>query len=82
MKTFVDNLDYLFRTAGIVSIIQLRDDIRNVIKLISDSKVLDNESKKMLNELMIIFIKVYGDSKIEELRKSFHDKINNFNYKI
>lgn len=74
-KQFVDNLDYIFKSAGVVSIIQLSDNIKDVLRLIKDSKYLDNESKKMINELLAIFVKVYGDSKFEELREKFYSTI-------
>ena len=69
-KEFIYNLDYVFKTAKVTSILQLKENKKYVMDLIYDSKYLDSESKKYISELISIFIKVYGDSKLEEFKSN------------
>ena len=67
-ESFINNLDYVFKEAGITSIMDIKTKKRSIINLITSSKDMSNHSKKLLTEFVMLIIKCFSEVKKEELK--------------
>ena len=72
-KEFVENIDIILEKAGVDSILDLKEDGKNVINLIYESKDINNHTKAMLEDFFNIVIECIKNIKKEEV-KSFINK--------
>lgn len=70
-KEFVNNLFYILEKANVNSILDLKENINNIISLIKESTNLDKNTKHILQEFILIVIKCYEDSSLEEIKEKF-----------
>lgn len=67
-KAFINNLDYILKEANITSILEIKTKKRNLLNLIAKSKNMNNRTKKVLTEFIVLIIKCFGNVKKEELK--------------
>lgn len=67
-KSFINNLDYVFREAGITSIMDIKTKKRSILNLITSSKDMSNSSKKLLTEFIMLIIKCFNEVKKDEVK--------------
>ena len=67
-ESFINNLDYVFKEAGITSIMDIKTKKRSIINLITSSKDMSNHSKKLLIEFVMLIIKCFSEVKKEEVK--------------
>ena len=67
-ESFINNLDYVFKEAGITSIIDIKTKKRSIINLITSSKDMSNHSKKLLTEFVMLIIKCFSEVKKDEVK--------------
>jgi hypothetical protein len=72
-KDFVENIDRILEKADVDSILDLKEDGKNVINLIYESKDINNHTKSMLEDFFNIVINCIANIKKEEI-KSFINK--------
>lgn len=68
LNEFVINLEKICDRANITSLLELRERKRNILKLISEAKDLDEKSKDMFEELVQLVIGAIGDTTKEEIK--------------
>jgi hypothetical protein len=76
--TFTTNLEQIYKKANIKSILELKEQKLNIIKLIYESKEIDEKTKNILVDFIMIIIKCFESTKKEEII----NLINNSMYKI
>lgn len=67
-ESFINNLDYVFKEAGITSIMDIKTKKRSIINLITSSKDMSNHSKKLLTEFVMLIIKCFSEVKKDEVK--------------
>lgn len=67
-ESFINNLDYVFKEAGITSIMDIKTKKRSIINLITSSKDMSNHSKKLLTEFVVLIIKCFSEVKKDEVK--------------
>ena len=67
-ESFINNLDYVFKEAGITSIMDIKTKKRSIINLITSSKDMSNQSKKLLTEFVMLIIKCFSEVKKDEVK--------------
>ena len=67
-REFIDNLDYILKEANVTSILDIKGKKRNLFNLIAKSKDMNNHTKKVLTEFIMLIIKCFGSVKKEELK--------------
>ena len=72
-KEFVENIDKIMEQAGVDSILDLKEDNKNIFKIIYESKDINAHSQAMLNDFFNIVVKCITNIKREEI-KSFINK--------
>lgn len=72
-RELVENIDIILDKAGIDSILDLKEDVRNVINLIYESKDLSKQTQEALIDFFQIIVKCIANIKKEEI-KSFINK--------
>lgn len=70
-ESFINNLDYVFKEAGITSIMDIKTKKKNIINLITSSKDMSNHSKKLLIEFVMLIIKCFSQVKKDEVKDLF-----------
>ena len=73
---FVNSLNEVINKAKVNDFIEIKKEHKKIISIISESKNIPTQSKKMLKDLIGIMIKSYGDTKITEIK----EKLNNFSF--
>ena len=67
-KRFVTNLFDILRENDITTLTQIKTDFSNVIKIVKGSKIITEETKKMLNELIRIINEANKKIILEKIR--------------
>ena len=78
---FVSNLDIILRKADVIDALDLVNKNAKIFSLIRESKDMDEESKKVLKELISIVIDSFKYSKKEELKEFLNNIFKNKNNK-
>ena len=68
-QIFIKNLDEVLTKANIRSILDLKKEKRRIFSLIHESKDINESTKKLLTDLIIILIKCFKDTKKEEIKQ-------------
>lgn len=71
-KKFVIQLFEIFDRANIVSLIDIMDNKKLILNLITESKELDKNTKVMLKELILLIFECFRDVSQEELLSMFN----------
>jgi hypothetical protein len=69
-KGFVENIDKILEQANVDSILDLKEDSKNIFNLIYESRDLNDQNKDMLNDFFNLVLKCITNIKKEEI-KSF-----------
>lgn len=78
---FVSNLDIILRKADVIDALDLVNQNAKIFSLIRESKDMDEESKKVLKELINIVIDSFKYTKKEELKEFLNNIFKNKNNK-
>ena len=70
-KKFVISLFDLFDDAGIKTLLEIKERKMLIFELIKKSKNLDDKVRKMLREFVFMFLKVYRDVSVKEMKIIF-----------
>ena len=68
-QIFIKNLDDVLTKANIRSVLDLKKEKRRIFSLIHESKDIDESTKKLLTDFIIILIKCFKDTKKEEIKQ-------------
>lgn len=79
---FVSNLDIILRKADVISALDLVNKNAKIFRLIRESQDMDEESKKVLKELINIVIDSFKYSKKEELKEFLNNIFKGKNSKL
>lgn len=74
---FVSNLDILLRRADVSSALELVSKNTKIFRLLRESKDMDEETKKIIKELLTIVIDCYKTAKKEEITELFSNVFKN-----
>ena len=74
---FVSNLDILLRKANVSSALELVSKNTKIFRLLRESKDMDEETKRIIRELLNIVISCYKTAKKEELSELFNNVFKN-----
>ena len=74
---FVSNLDILLRKANVSSALELVSKNTKIFRLLRESKDMDEETKRIIRELLNIVISCYKTAKKEELAELFNNVFKN-----
>ncbi len=78
-KEFIDNLSYLLKQAGVVSILDLKENKDKLYALIKEYKAVTPHTKKVLEDFIKIIIKCYETAFYKDIK----GKVNKmFNFKL
>ncbi len=72
---FVTNLNETFKKANVKDIIEIKEQHKKIITIISESKKMTEKAKTMIKDLISIMIKSYRDTKIEEIKQAIGKNI-------
>ena len=68
-QVFIKNLDDVLTKANIRSVLDLKKEKRRIFDLIHESKDIDESTKKLLTDFILILIKCFKDTKKEEIKE-------------
>ena len=74
-KELVENIDIILDKAGIDSILDLKEDVKNIISLIYESKELTKQTQEALIDFFQIIVKCIANIKKEEIKTFINEKI-------
>ena len=74
-KSFFEGLFMIFERVKIDSLIDIMDNKKLVLKVLSESKELDNETKTILRELIFMIFDCFKDASLEDIRSLFNKKV-------
>ena len=73
-EKFVESLFSIFDRAGITSIIDIFENKKLILKLILETKGIDNEVRKMVKDFVLMIFRLSSDIKLEEVKMMFQKK--------
>ncbi len=79
---FVSNLDIILRKADVINALDLVNKNAKIFRLIRESQDMDEESKKVLRELISIVIDSFKSTKKEELKEFLNNIFKGKNNKL
>lgn len=65
---FVHNLNEIIQKSKVKNFLEIKKEHKKIIDIITESKNMTGQTKKMLKDLIGIMIKSYNDTKIEEIK--------------
>lgn len=74
-RNFVEGLFMIFERVKIDSLIDIMDNKKLILKVLSESKELDNETKTILRELIFMIFDCFKDASFEEIKSLFNKKV-------
>lgn len=69
LELVINDLNMLCKRAGVVSILDFKEDNKKIVKLINEAKKLNKVSRTVLYELLNIFIVSIGNSKYNDFKE-------------
>jgi len=73
---FISNLDMMLEKANVKTILDLKTDYKKIIKLIYESKDIDETTKNLTIDCIKMIVKCFGKSKKEDLQSFILKKVD------
>ncbi len=69
-KDLVDNLDKVLEQSKVKTIVDLKENYKNVLKVLRETKDISNENRKIILELISVFIDAFQQVTINKIKTS------------
>ena len=69
-EEFVKNLDDVLEKSGVKTIVDLKENYRNVLNILKETKDITNENKKRILDLVGVFINAFQEVTINKIKTS------------
>lgn len=69
-KDFVDNLDEVLEKSGVKTIVDLKENYKNVLKVLKETKDITNDNKKRILDLLSVFVNAFQEVTINKIKTS------------
>ncbi|MBQ6323752.1 MAG: DUF2974 domain-containing protein [Bacilli bacterium] len=73
---FINNLDLLFARANVKTILDLKSDYKKIIKLIYESRDIDETTKNLTIDCIKMLVKSFSTVKKEEIQRFLSEKVD------
>ena len=69
-EEFIENLDEVLEKSGVKTIVDLKENYKNVLKILKETKDITNENKKRILDLVGVFINAFQEVTINKIKSS------------
>ena len=69
-KEFVENLDSVLEKSGVKTIVDLKENYKNILKILKETKDITDENKKKILDLVSVFVNAFQEVTINKIKTS------------